>query len=216
MSAQDDSKGRMTRRGVVLSGVAMAAWPLAGRAQEPHPNPMPEELRDVLERNPALPVAGNPDGDVTLTEFFDYNCTFCRRNIKAVQQIVSRDEDLRLVFREWPVFGEGSMFAAKASLATLNQGKYWQFHSAMMGLNARAEEATVMRVAREIGLDTEKLRADMEARAILDQIYETMDLADTMGLQGTPTFIAGHEARFGLQTLGDLQLLVAQARRNLL
>lgn len=209
---------RMNRRVMirtVTAGVAAFGAPVAVLAQEKqvHPNPMPAELRRALERNPAAPVLGNPQGDVTLTEFFDYNCPFCRQNMRDVQRLIGEDKSLRVVFREWPVFGDGSFFAAKASLASLQQGKYWQFHEALMQMKARAEEATVMRIARDVGLDEATLREDMEKRAILDQIYETMDLADTMMLSGTPTFIAGHEAAFGRLTLADLKELVADARK---
>lgn len=211
-------KPAMNRRMMIAAtaaGAALAGAPLRAVAQDkqPHPNPMPAELRRVLERNPALPVLGNPQGDITLTEFFDYNCPFCRQNMRDVQRLIGEDKSLRVVFREWPVFGEGSFFAAKASLASLQQGKYWQFHEALMNMKARAEEATVMRVARDVGLDEAKLREDLEKRAILDQIYETMDLADTMMLSGTPTFIAGHEAAFGKLNLADLKELVADARK---
>ena len=197
----------------VVAGLALAPLPLL--AQTEHPNPMPDELRKVLERNPALPVLGNPNGDITLTEFFDYNCPYCRTNMADIQRLIAEDPKLRVVFREWPVFGEGSVFAAKASLASLNQGKYWQFHEALMTMKGRAEEATVLRAARQAGLDVDRLRVDMEKREILDQIYETMDLADTMMLTGTPTFIAGHEASFGRLNLADLKQLVATGRKDL-
>ncbi len=197
-----------------VAGLALAPLPLL--AQTEHPNPMPAELRKVLEQNPALPVLGNPKGDITLTEFFDYNCPYCRTNMADVQRLIADDPKLRVVFREWPVFGEGSMFAAKAALASLQQGKYWPFHEALMTMKGRAEEATVLRAARQAGLDVDRLRVDMEKREILDQIYETMDLADTMMLTGTPTFIAGHEASFGKLSLDDLKQLVATARKDLL
>ncbi|MDO5641320.1 MAG: DsbA family protein [Paracoccus sp. (in: a-proteobacteria)] len=211
----------ISRRAMVVTGAGAAAGLLAapgllGAQTAPlrdHPNPMPAELRRALERSPGLPVLGNPQGDVTLSEFFDYNCRFCRANLADVQRLITGDKQLRVVFHEWPVFGDGSFFAAKAALAARHQNKYWQLHAALMGMRARAEEATVMRAAREVGLDEAKLRADMEKRAILDQIYETMDLADTMMLQGTPTFIAGHEAAFGKLGLGELQKLVADARK---
>lgn len=196
-----------------VAGLALAPLPLL--AQTEHPNPMPAELRKVLEQNPALPVLGNPKGDITLTEFFDYNCPYCRTNMADVQRLIADDPKLRVVFREWPVFGEGSMFAAKAALASLQQGKYWPFHEALMTMKGRAEESTVLRAARQAGLDVDRLRVDMEKREILDQIYETMDLADTMMLTGTPTFIAGHEASFGKLNLADLKQLVATARKDM-
>ena len=196
-----------------VAGLALAPLPLL--AQTEHPNPMPAELRKVLEQNPALPVLGNPKGDITLTEFFDYNCPYCRTNMADVQRLIADDPKLRVVFREWPVFGEGSMFAAKAALASLQQGKYWPLHEALMTMKGRAEESTVLRAARQAGLDVDRLRVDMEKREILDQIYETMDLADTMMLTGTPTFIAGHEASFGKLNLADLKQLVATARKDM-
>ena len=213
-----ERQGATTRRAVMGMGLAGAGFAAFGPARpafalQDHPNPMPAELRRALERNPALPVLGNPDGDVTLTEFFDYNCPYCRDNMRDIQRLINEDTALRVVFREWPVFGEGSFFAAKASLASLTQGKYWPFHEALMTMTARAEEATVMRAARGAGLDIDRLRTDMEKREILDQIYETMDLADTMMLSGTPTFIAGHEAAFGKLSLSDLKDLVAEARK---
>lgn len=213
---------QMNRRIVIGTGAAAMGAALLGAAgpalaqaagKLDHPNPMPGELRNVIERNPALPVLGNAKGDVTLTEFFDYNCPFCRQNMRDVKRLIGEDKNLRVVFREWPVFGDGSFFASKASLASLKQGKYWQFHEAMMTMKARAEEATVLRAARDVGIDVDKLRSDMEKRDILDQIYETMDLADTMMLTGTPTFIAGHESAFGKLSLGDLKDLVADARK---
>ena len=169
---------------------------------------------DALVR-PHAPVFGNPAAKVTIVEFFDYNCPYCRTNMADVQRLIADDPKLRVVFREWPVFGEGSMFAAKAALASLQQGKYWPFHEALMTMKGRAEEATVLRAARQAGLDVDRLRVDMEKREILDQIYETMDLADTMMLTGTPTFIAGHEASFGKLNLADLKQLVATARKDM-
>lgn len=210
-----------SRRSIVQIGAAVAGAMLISPGltrpvyaqQQRHPNPMPAELRKALERNPAVPVLGNPNGDITLSEFFDYNCSFCRANLADVQRLIGGDKKLRVVYREWPVFGDGSFFAAKASLASLKQGKYWQFHKAMMTMKGRAEEASVLRTAREVGLNIDQLRTDMEKPEVLDQIYETMDLADTMRLSGTPTFIAGHEAAFGRLSLSELKEMVAEARK---
>ena len=210
----------MIPRRLVLTGAAacgtLAALPLRAAVSAPdRPNPMPEELRKALERDPTAPVLGNPDGDITLSVFFDYNCPHCRKMVGPIQALISSDPQLRVVYREWPVFGEGSNFAARASLASLETGRYWQFHSALMALNGRAEEASVMRAARQMGLDEAALRRGMEAEPVTRHISLSFQLAEHMGLMGTPTFIAGDEAVFGEQSRADLAALVGRGRRTL-
>lgn len=206
-----------TRRHLLVSGAVLGAGAvLPAFAQDAdRPNPMPEELRKAMERDPTAPVLGNPDGDITLTEFFDYNCPFCRDMVGTVQKLISSDPQLRVVYREWPVFGEGSVFAARASLAALDQGKYWQFHAALLGMKDRAVEATVMRVARTVGLNEDELRADMESAHVEEHIQMSSNLAEHMGLLGTPTFIAGDEGVFGEMSLDELRELVARGRKTL-
>ncbi|MGR3199553.1 MAG: DsbA family protein [Paracoccus sp. (in: a-proteobacteria)] len=201
-----------TRRLLLASAGAFAALPVLAQERS---NPMPEELRDALERDPTAPVLGNPDGNITLTEFFDYNCGFCRKMLPVMQQLVTGDPDLRVVYREWPVFGPGSEFAARASLASLPTGKYWRFHAGMLGMRGRAEEASVMRIARDVGLDEAELRERMESDAVAKHISTSFLLADHMGLMGTPTFICGDEAVFGEMTLQEMRDLVARGRRTL-
>ncbi|MDB6177762.1 DsbA family protein [Paracoccus sp. Z330] len=206
-----------TRRHIMISATALgasAAFPALSQTAD-RPNPMPAELRNALERSPNAPVLGNPDGDVTLTEFFDYNCEFCRKMIGTMQRLITTDPDLRVVYREWPVFGEGSEFASRASLASLEQGRYWQFHAALLGMRGRAVEATVMRTARDVGLDEDRLRKDMDAPHIEEHISTSFALADHMGLMGTPTFIAGDEGVFGEMSLKETQELIARARQTL-
>ena len=132
-----------------------------------------------------------------------------------MQQLISADPGLRVVFREWPVFGEGSEFAARAALAALAQGKYWQMHSGLMQMRDRAAEPSVMRVARKLGLDEAKLRADMQSDRVSSHIATSFELADLMSLAGTPTLIAGDDAVFGDQSLEDIQALIAKARKML-
>lgn len=206
----------MIHRRLVLTSAAAcgAAAVLPARAAD-RPNPMPEELRQALERDPTAPVLGNPRGDITLSVFFDYNCPHCRKMVAPIGQLIGSDPQLRVVYREWPVFGEGSEFAARASLASLESRKYWQFHSALMAMDGRAEEASVMRVARRIGLDEAALRRGMEAEPVTRHIGLSFQLAEHMGLMGTPTFIAGDEAVFGEQSRADLADLVARGRRTL-
>lgn len=205
------------RRTFLAAGVgALAASALTGMAQSPdRPNPMPDELRTSLERDPTSPVLGNRDGDITLTEFFDYNCPHCRSVVGRIPELIAADPQLRIAYREWPVFGEGSEFAATAALASLEQGKYWELHHALLTMNGRAEEASVMRTARRIGLDEARLRRDMQADHIANHLSLSGMLADHMGLMGTPTFICGDEAVFGDMSLTELRALIARGRKTM-
>ncbi|ARJ68789.1 DsbA family protein [Paracoccus contaminans] len=207
-----------TRRQAIAAGVALVALPAAGAAQVAtarRPNPMPDALRRAIERDPDAPVLGNPAGDITLTEFFDYNCPHCRTMAPVMRELIGADRRLRVVFREWPVFGEGSVFAARAALAAMRQGRYWPMHSALMALRGRAAEAPVVRIARSLGLDEARLRRDMESEAVEAHIATSFELAEHMSLMGTPTLIAGDEAVFGEQSPADLRALLARARKTL-
>lgn len=203
-----------SRRTTLALLAAAAASPALGQTAD-RPNPMPGELREALERDRNAVVLGNPKGNVTLTEFFDYNCPFCKKLVPAMQRLIGADPQLRVVFREWPVFGEGSDFAARAALASREQGKYWQVHAGLMAMKDRAAEPSVMRVVRRLGLDEAKLRRDMQSDPVEDHIARSFMLADHMSLIGTPTLIAGDEALFGEQSFDDLTALVARARKTL-
>ena len=203
-----------SRRATLALLAAAAASPALGQGAD-RPNPMPAELREALERDRNAVVLGNPDGNVTLTEFFDYNCPFCKKLVPAMQRLIGADPQLRVVFREWPVFGEGSDFAARAALAARAQGKYWQVHAGLMAMKDRAAEPSVMRVVRRLGLDEAKLREAMQSDPVEDHIARSFMLADHMSLIGTPTLIAGDEALFGDQSFEDLTALVARARKTL-
>ncbi|MFT6105475.1 MAG: protein-disulfide isomerase, partial [Paracoccaceae bacterium] len=107
--------------------------------------------RALLENDPNAPVLGNLNGDVTVVEFFDYNCPYCRRVKPHIETLLEEDPNVRLVYREWPILGDGSIFAARAALASREQEKYEEFHWALMGMQGRAEEASVIRVAEAVG-----------------------------------------------------------------
>ena len=203
-----------SRRATIALLAAAAASPALGQGAD-RPNPMPAELREALERDRNAVVLGNPDGNVTLTEFFDYNCPFCKKLVPAMQRLIGSDPQLRVVFREWPVFGEGSDFAARAALAAREQGKYWQVHAGLMAMKDRAAEPSVMRVVRRLGLDEARLCEAMQSDPVEDHIARSFMLADHMSLIGTPTLIAGDEALFGDQSFEDLTALVARARKTL-
>ncbi|SEL71920.1 Protein-disulfide isomerase [Roseovarius azorensis] len=168
--------------------------------------------RQLLERDSNAPVLGNPDGDVTVVEFFDYNCPYCKRAMAEVQGLLEGDENVRLVYREWPILGDGSVFAAKAALAAREQGKYEEFHWALMGMQERADEASVMRIATDIGLDVERLRADMDTAEIEEHIATSMRLTQALGFNGTPSFVIGDNLVPGFVEEEQLRTIVEKVR----
>lgn len=168
--------------------------------------------RAVLERDPNAAVLGNPDGDVTIVEFFDYNCGYCRRVFGDVKALIAADSNVRVVMREWPILGEASVFAARASLASRKQGKYEEFHVALMENEGRASEATVFQIAEDLGMDTEQLRADMDGPEIAAHFQTSQQLTQALGLNGTPAFVFGDQLVPGAIELDQMKELVAQAR----
>ena len=166
----------------------------------------------TLENDPNAPVLGNPDGDVPVVEFFDYNCPYCRRVKPEMEALLAADPNVRVVYREWPILGDGSVFAARAALASRNQGKYEEFHWAMMQLKERAEEASILRTAEDIGLDVAQLRRDMNGPEIEEHIQTSMRLAQSLGFSGTPSFVIGDSLAPGLIQADQMIELVDQAR----
>lgn len=166
----------------------------------------------TLENDPNAPVLGNPDGDITVVEFFDYNCPYCRRVKPEMEALLAADPNVRVVYREWPILGDGSVFAARAALASRNQGKYEDFHWAMMQLKERAEEASILRTAEDIGLDVAQLRRDMNGPEIEEHIQTSMRLAQSLGFSGTPSFVIGDSLAPGLIQADQMIELVDQAR----
>mgnify|MGYP003667494780 FL=1 len=166
------------------------------------------ELRDDFEKN--APIFGNLDGSVTLVEFFDYNCGYCRRAAPEVKAVLEASKDVRIIYREFPILGPGSEVAARASLAARNQGKYQQFHEAMMALNGQAVEASVMKIAGDVGLDLEVLKTDMQSDLVNEHIAASLRLAEALGITGTPTFVLGDEIIPGVIERGTLLEKIAE------
>lgn len=137
--------------------------------------------QDDLLHHASTPVGGNPDGNVTLVEFFDYHCGYCRRVVTSVRALVDRDEDLRMVFKEFPILGEDSVRASRAALAAERQGLYQPFHFALMAADDLSMEG-IMAVAAGVGLDTAQLASDMELPEIQDEISRNYALARELGI----------------------------------
>ncbi|MEM8849057.1 MAG: DsbA family protein [Pseudomonadota bacterium] len=170
------------------------------------------ENRDLLEQDPNAPVFGNPDGDITVVEFFDYNCPYCRRAGPEIDALIAADDNVRVVYREFPILGDGSVFAARAALAAREQGLYPEMHKALMAARGRVDERSVMMVAAEVGLDLDQLRVDMEAPEVQAHIDTTLQLAQQLGFNGTPAFVVGESLAPGLLTTDQLQEMIAAAR----
>ena len=171
-----------------------------------------ETSRTALEDASNAPVKGNPEGDVTVVEFFDYNCPYCKRAHTEVDALIEGDDAVRVLFREWPILGDGSVFAARAALAARAQDGYVALHNAMLEAEGRLDEASVMRIAEEVGLDTDRLREDMEAPEVQAHIDQSMELAQGLGFTGTPSFVIGDQLAPGLVDAETMAAMVEAAR----
>ena len=145
--------------------------------------------KEVMFRSENTFVAGNPEGDVTLVEFFDYNCHYCKISLDNVLNFIKSDSNVRVVMREFPILSEGSVIAAMAALASRKQNKYWEFHLALMRARGLEGEAQVMRVAESVGIDVEQLKQDMKDPSISAAIQEGRQLAEAVGINATPSFV---------------------------
>lgn len=167
---------------------------------------------DEIFRDPASPVGGNAEGDVTIAEFFDYNCPYCRQVAPVMVQAAADDPQLRIVYKEFPILGPDSVFAAKAALAAGRQGKYVEFHKALYDAKTRVTEAVVLRVAAEIGIDVPRLKTNMQLPDIQAAIDRNAQLAQALKISGTPGFVVGEQIVPGATDLATMKELIKQAR----
>lgn len=164
--------------------------------------------------DPGSPVGGNPDGDVTIVEFFDYKCPYCKRVAPSIRQLLVDDPNIRFIYKEWPILGPDSLLAARGALAAWKQGKYEEFHDAMMDVRGAISNGTITQAAKELGLDVERLTLDMSSDEITSAIDRNMALARKLGIRGTPAFIVGDVLVPGAVALAGLQSLVQAARQQ--
>ena len=172
--------------------------------------------RDELFSDPEAPVAGNPDGAIALVEFFDYRCGYCRRVKPTVEALLAENDDLRVVFKEFPILGPESTLAAQAALAARGQGSYEAFHWALMETEGSFDMEHILSVARSVGLDTERLARDMEEPALDALIERNAVLANALGISGTPAFVIGERVIGGALPLEQFRIAVADARQALI
>ena len=170
--------------------------------------------RQALFQDPESPVGGNPAGDVTIVEFFDYRCPYCRRMEPLVKTLLAEDRGIRLVFKELPILGPESVLAARAALAARRQGKYLQAHDLLIGASGPFTPEILATLLAGIGVDGERLRADMEAPEIAELLRRELTLAEALRINGTPAFVVGSELVVGAMDIATLRDLVSKARRT--
>ncbi len=158
-------------------------------------------------------IIGNPRGDVTVVEFFDYNCGYCKSMFQAMAEILKEDPKLRLVLKEYPILGQPSVTASRAALAARKQGKYSEFHMALLGYKGSLSESVVLAVAQNVGLDVRKLQEDMKDPAITELLVKNHDLAEELGVEGTPQIIIGDNFLPGAVPKQELVAAIAKARK---
>jgi len=168
--------------------------------------------RAAIFEDADAPVGGNPKGDVTVVEFFDYRCGVCKRIHPIVDELVKTDSNIRRVYKEWPILGPASVLAARAVIASRQQGKYLPFHKAMMEANSNYSALEIMEMAKSVGIDTDRLKKDMAAPEVDKIISKNYSLADNLGLNGTPSFVIGNTLLRGGRDLESLRAVVAEAR----
>jgi protein-disulfide isomerase len=169
-------------------------------------------LGPALTANPNDPVAGNPQGDLTVVEFYDLHCPYCRSMVPVLDQLVRSDPKLRLVFKDIPILGPGSKLGARAVLAAERQGGYAKLQTAIMLRGGTIDEDSLRADAASAGLDWDRLHRDMTDPSVEARLRANLQLAQALGVDGTPVFVIGHKLISGAAELAELQGAVAEAR----
>lgn len=170
-------------------------------------------FEDEILRNPSDPVGGNKEGDVTVVEFFDYRCGYCKQFYNALNEVSEEDENVRIVFKELPVLGPTSELAARAAIAASRQNLYQPFHEKLMELEGNFDDKKLFDVAGEVGLDIARLKKDMALRSVQGILDDTKDLAQNLSITGTPAIIIGSNIIRGAIGKDRLKALIAATRK---
>ena len=201
----------MNRRTILaFAAAAFGASSLSARVLAA---PGPVDVKAILN-DPEAPVGGNPDGDVTIVAFLDYNCPFCKKATPALARLVAADGGVRLVYKDWPFLAESSVDGARMALAAKYQGKYEQAHAALMAVPGRSSRDRMAEAIRRAGVDMTRLEADLKTHdsEISALITRNRDEADSLGLEGTPVFLIGPFKVAAALDYDGLRRVVEQAR----
>jgi protein-disulfide isomerase len=176
-----------------------------------------KEHAQALFNSPLQVTLGNPQGDVTMVEFFDYNCGYCKRALSDMMELMRADPKLRFVLKEYPVLGDGSRDAARVSIAARMQDKggkkFLDFHQKLLGTRTPIDRARAIAAAKEAGLDVARIEKDLTSSEIDETLRESFRLADALAINGTPSYVVGEEVVIGAVGLAALREKVAGARR---
>ncbi|WP_172183589.1 MULTISPECIES: DsbA family protein [Bradyrhizobium] len=202
--------GRRGLLGLLAAGAAVSLWPRAGHAEEADE---PDEA--AVLRDPDAPVLGNPQGDIAIVEWFDYNCPYCRKLDPELQQIVHDDGKVRWVLKEWPILGPVSVVAARMALACKYQDKYARAHDALIGVSSKLTEPRIEELLSEAGIDVDRARRDLatNAKAIGAMLARNDSQARGLRFRGTPSFIVGKFRVPGVLTMPQFEQVIADARK---
>ena len=169
---------------------------------------------DKIFHNTSDFVAGNPKGDVTIVEFFDYNCPWCKKSFPGVMSLIETDKKVRLVLKEFPILGPDSEYASQAAIAAGGQGKYLEMHKAMYQHQGHMTKEAVDEVAVSLGLDMAKLKKAMEETATMEVINKNRDLGQTLSISGTPAFVIGDILVPGYLPADELATAIQEVRQT--
>lgn len=209
-----------------LAVAASTLWPGTEAAVAAQQSPAPpglskEEQQAIFDlaiedmfHDPAAPVLGNAQGDVTLVEFFDYRCPYCRMMAPRLVTLLGKDPGLRLVMKEYPVLSRESIIAAKVALVAARHGVYAPFHAAMYALAGPFDEPKIMQVAQSVGLPPDVARREMDDPAITSELRRNLALGRILGINGTPAFVIGSGILPGAVSIEDLEKVIAAQRRK--
>jgi len=169
----------------------------------------------LVLRDPDVPSTGNPEGDINIVEWFDYNCPYCRKIAPEIQQVVQDDGKVRLVLKDWPILGDVSKITARFALAAKYQDKFMPAHEAMIGVSSRMTEARARELLVEKGIDMDRLNRDLAANAsAIDAILARNNAqAEAFGFRGTPSFIVGKFRVPGILTMAEFEMVIKDARK---
>ena len=198
---------------LALLGVGAATFGAFRVARAQRAGAEPNEA--AVLRDPDVPVLGNPNGDIAVVEWFDYQCPYCRKLEPELRQVVQDDGKVRLVLKDWPILGPVSAVAARMALACKFQGKYQQAHDAMIGVNSKLTEPRIDELLSGAGIDLDRAKRDLadNAKAIDAILARNNEQAEGLGFNGTPSFIVGKFRVPGVLTMEQFGQVIADARK---